>query len=248
MEIDKIVLFLFYVFDLGYMSMFFVFLVGGEFYIVLKEIYMVLDEMGFYIKEYGIIYIKLILFLFYMMVNIFRFIKELNFEFLCLIVLGGEKIILVDVFIFCKVYGYIEFINYYGLIEVIIGVIVGWVNLFELDVFVKCLIIGQLIVNVGVFVLNELLKFVFLGVSGQFYIKGQGFVRGYFNRFQLIVERFVQNLYLLGSFMYKIGDVVWRFFDGMFEFIGWVDDQVKICGYCIELKEIEMVMFSFSGI
>ncbi len=247
-ETDKTVLLSSYAFDLGYTSMFPVLLAGGELHIVPKETYTAPDEMGLYIKEHGITYIKLTPSLFHTMVNTSRFTKEPNFESLRLIVLGGEKIIPADVLTFRKVYGHTEFINHYGPTEATIGAIAGRVNLSEPDAFAKRPTIGQPIANAGALVLNESLKLVPPGASGQLYIKGQGLARGYLNRPQLTAERFVQNPYSPGSLMYKTGDVVRRLSDGTLEFIGRADDQVKIRGYRIEPKEIETVMLSLSGI
>ncbi|WP_439846177.1 surfactin non-ribosomal peptide synthetase SrfAB [Bacillus spizizenii] len=247
-ETDKTVLLSSYGFDLGYTSMFPVLLAGGELHIVPKETYTAPDEMGRYIKEHGITYIKLTPSLFHTVVNTASFTKEPNFESLRLIVLGGEKIIPNDVLAFRKMYGHTEFINHYGPTEATIGAIAGRVNLSEPDAFAQCPTIGQPIANAGALVLNEALKLVPPGASGQLYITGQGLARGYLNRPQLTAERFVENPYSPGSLMYKTGDVVRRLSNGTLEFIGRADDQVKIRGYRIEPKEIETVMLSLSGI
>ncbi|UTX07113.1 amino acid adenylation domain-containing protein [Bacillus inaquosorum] len=247
-ETDKSVLLSSYAFDLGYTSMFPVLLAGGELHIVPKETYTAPDEIGRYIKEHGITYIKLTPSLFHTMVNTASFTKEPNFESLRLIVLGGEKIIPADVLAFRKVYGHTEFINHYGPTEATIGAIAGRVDLSEPGAFAKRPTIGQPIANAGALVLNEALKLVPQGASGQLYITGQGLARGYLNRPQLTAERFVENPYSPGSLMYKTGDVVRRLSDGTLEFIGRVDDQVKIRGYRIEPKEIETVMLSLSEI
>ncbi|WP_434156468.1 surfactin non-ribosomal peptide synthetase SrfAB [Bacillus subtilis] len=247
-ENDKTVLLSSYAFDLGYTSMFPVLLGGGELHIVQKETYTAPDEIAHYIKEHGITYIKLTPSLFHTIVNTASFAKDANFESLRLIVLGGEKIIPTDVIAFRKMYGHTEFINHYGPTEATIGAIAGRVDLSEPDAFAKRPTIGRPIANAGALVLNEALKLVPPGASGQLYITGQGLARGYLNRPQLTAERFVENPYSPGSLMYKTGDVVQRLSDGTLAFIGRADDQVKIRGYRIEPKEIETVMLSLSGI
>ncbi|OLQ51131.1 non-ribosomal peptide synthetase, partial [Bacillus licheniformis] len=247
-ETDKSVLLSSYAFDLGYTSVFPVLLAGGELHIVQKETYTAPDEIGRYIKEHGITYIKLTPSLFHTMVNTASFTKEPNFASLRLIVLGGEKIIPADVLAFSNVYRHTGFINHYGPTEATIGAIAGRVDLSEPDAFTKRPTIGQPIANAGALVLNEALKLVPPGASGQLYITGKGLARGYLNRPQLTAERFVENPYSPGSLMYKTGDVVRRLSDGSLEFIGRADDQVKIRGYRIEPKEIETVMLSLSGI
>ncbi|MGR0289537.1 AMP-binding protein [Bacillus subtilis subsp. subtilis] len=221
---------------------------GAKLHIVQKETYTAPDEIAHYIKEHGITYIKLTPSLFHTIVNTSSFAKDANFESLRLIVLGGEKIIPTDVLAFRKMYGHTEFINHYGPTEATIGAIAGRVDLSDPDTFVKRPTIGRPIANAGALVLNEALKLVPPGASGQLYITGQGLARGYLNRPQLTAERFVENPYSPGSLMYKTGDVVRRLSDGTLAFIGRADDQVKIRGYRIEPKEIETVMLSLSGI
>ncbi|MGV2516600.1 UNVERIFIED_CONTAM: amino acid adenylation domain-containing protein, partial [Bacillus subtilis] len=95
--------------------------------------------------------------------------KEPNFESLRLIVLGGEKILPADVLPLRKVYGHTEFTNHYGPTEPTIGAIAGRVNLSEPDAFANRPKIGQPIANAGALVLNESLKLVPQGASGQLY-------------------------------------------------------------------------------
>lgn len=106
--------------------------------------------------------------------NTASFAKDANFESLRLIVLGGEKIIPTDVLAFRKMYGHTEFINHYGPTEATIGAIAGRVDLSEPDAFAKRPTIGRPIANAGVLVLNEALKLVPPGASGQALYHGTG--------------------------------------------------------------------------
>lgn len=56
------------------------------------------------------------------------------------------------------------------------------------------------------------------------------------------------NLFKLGEMFYCIGDLVCWLLDGMIEYVGWIDDQVKICGYWIEFEEIEKQLQEYSGV
>lgn len=47
---------------------------------------------------------------------------------------------------------------------------------------------------------------------------------------------------MFGVWLYCMGDCVWLCMDGCFVFFGWIDDQVKICGYCVELGEVSVVV------
>ncbi len=104
--------------------------------------------------------------------------------------------------------------------------------------------IGRPISNVQVYVLDEHLNVVPIGVPGDLYIAGAGLARGYLSRPALTAERFIE-----ASFdhtpcvrLYKTGDRARHLMDGNLEFLGRTDDQVKVRGYRIELGEVESVL------
>ncbi|MDY6802242.1 MAG: amino acid adenylation domain-containing protein [Cyanobacteriota bacterium] len=104
--------------------------------------------------------------------------------------------------------------------------------------------IGVPIANVKVYILDEYLQPVPIGVPGELHIGGAGLSRGYLNRPELTEKKFIPNPFseVKGSRLYKSGDLARYREDGNIEFIGRIDHQVKIRGYRIELGEIEALL------
>jgi amino acid adenylation domain-containing protein len=132
-----------------------------------------------------------------------------------------------------------RFYNAYGPTEVTVCATIG-----EYDGGQEKVSIGRPIGNTQVYVLDEELNVVAVGVTGQLHVGGHGLARGYLKRPELTAEKFIPN-HLSGEpggRLYRTGDLARYREDGQLEFIGRADTQVKLRGYRIELGEIEAVL------
>jgi non-ribosomal peptide synthetase component F len=102
--------------------------------------------------------------------------------------------------------------------------------------------IGVPIPTLSCYVLDERMQLQPLGVAGELYVGGAGVARGYLNREELTRQRFIDNPFNRGSRMYRSGDKVRQTATGELEYMGRMDDQVKVRGYRIELGEIESAL------
>jgi amino acid adenylation domain-containing protein len=138
-------------------------------------------------------------------------------------------------------------LNLYGSSEVAADVTYHEVNERDLA---SCVAIGEPISNTQIYLIDEHLNPLPAGIRGQVYVGGDGLAQGYLNREQLTSDSFVANWLSpeRSARLYRTGDLGRFRANGDLEYLGRVDQQVKLRGQRIELGEIETVLATHPAI
>jgi amino acid adenylation domain-containing protein len=133
--------------------------------------------------------------------------------------------------------------NLYGPTETTI-----WSAIHKVDHRESAVPIGRPIANTTCCLLDAARQPVPAGTPGELYIGGDGVARGYLNRSELTAERFVPSPFDPDRRLYRTGDMAVSLPDGNIEFLGRIDDQVKLRGFRIELGEIQAALEEQPGV
>jgi len=138
--------------------------------------------------------------------------------------------------------------NHYGPTETAVGVLVHSVS-SEPGTESALVPLGRPLANNRVYVLDQYLEPVPVGVTGELHIGGSQVARGYLRQSGMTAQRFVADPYgPAGARMYRTGDRARWLADGTVEFMGRYDHQVKIRGFRVELEEIRSALIRDGGV
>ncbi|WP_342706338.1 amino acid adenylation domain-containing protein [Burkholderia arboris] len=159
------------------------------------------------------------------------------------VIVGGEELTPQHIATLRKIDPSIEIYNEYGPTEATVGCIVERVE----DV-PAAVLIGRPIANTRVYMLDEALRPVPLGVPGEICLAGAGLARGYHLRPDVTAAKFVEHPFPGEARIYRTGDIGRWLPDGRIQCYGRVDDQVKIRGHRVELGEIEAAITAHEAV
>ncbi|MBD1902831.1 amino acid adenylation domain-containing protein [Trichocoleus sp. DQ-A3] len=193
------------------------------------------------------------------------------------LILGGEGLTWNLIETIQKLASNCQIFNHYGPTEATVGVLTYQLEGQKAERNSETVPLGRPIPNTQIYILDAHLQPVPIGVPGELYIGGAGLARGYLNRPELTAQKFIANPFnqnltpqqtslqekgesytprLVGegleerseSRLYKTGDLARYLPDGNIEFLGRIDDQVKLRGFRVELGEVETVLSQHPGV
>ena len=164
------------------------------------------------------------------------------------VIFGGEALHPAKLLPFNQTYPSCHLINMYGITETTVHV--TFLELQPHHLSQSLSLIGQAIPTLTTYILNDTMRPIVTGETGELYVGGAGVARGYLNQPTLTAERFVLNPFSSrsGDRLYRSGDLVQLLADGTMAYQGRIDNQVKIRGYRIELGEIEQALQQCTGV
>ena len=139
-----------------------------------------------------------------------------------------------------------KLVNMYGITETTVHVTYKEIGTYEVEN--NSGNIGKPIPTLSILLLDEKLRPVPRGVTGEIYVGGKGVSRGYLNKRELTAARFIENPFNAGERLYRSGDLARMLTNGDLEYIGRIDKQVQLRGFRIELGEIEAQLQAYENI
>ncbi|MGG0163271.1 amino acid adenylation domain-containing protein, partial [Bacillus velezensis] len=208
-------------FDASIWEMFPTWTIGAELHVIDEAIRLDITRLNHYFEENGVT-------ITFLPTQLAEQFMELENTSLRMLLVGGDKLKR-------AVKQPYTIVNNYGPTENTVVATSGVINPEE-----GSLSIGRAIANTRAYILGDGDQVQPEGIAGELCVAGRGLARGYLNREEETAKRFTADPFVPGERMYRTGDLVkWNAQSGI-EYIGRIDQQVKVRGYRIELSEIEV--------
>jgi amino acid adenylation domain-containing protein/non-ribosomal peptide synthase protein (TIGR01720 family) len=134
-------------------------------------------------------------------------------------------------------------LNHYGPTEATVGAVTNRLDDENSERISDTVPLGRPLANVQGYILDQQLRPAGVGVPGELHLGGAGLARGYINRADATAEKFIPSPFSnAGERLYQTGDLARYLADGRIEFLGRIDNQIKVHGYRIEPREIEIAL------
>ncbi|UOY87817.1 non-ribosomal peptide synthetase [Bacillus glycinifermentans] len=231
-----------YVFDAFMFDVFGSLLNGAKLVIVPKETILDTERLADAIEKENVTVLMITTALF----NLLTDMRPGSMKNLRRVLFGGERASVDHVKRALKAAGKGKLLHMYGPSESTVFTTYHPVN--DVPENAQAVPIGKPVSNTEVLILDSSGNVQPRGVAGELCVGGDGLVRGYFNRPELTSEKFVPHPFKKGQKIYRTGDLARWLSDGSIEFIGRIDQQVKIRGQRIELGEIEHHLLTHDAI
>lgn len=250
---DRTVLMSSMAYDLGYTSLWTPFTSGGLQVVLPESDFLDTNELMDVLINDRITILKLTPTTFSLLVNDPKFATLASELSLRLIVLGGEKIRMEDLYAYREVAEReVIFVDEYGPTEATIGVTQYDLDTEKLEAIRSVQLegtnVGKPISNAQIYILDEEGREAGIGMIGELHIGGAGLASAYLNRPQLTAERFIIHPTEPPQRLYRSGDLARWMPGGEIEYIGRKDHQLKVRGYRVELEEVEAVIRQQEGV
>jgi amino acid adenylation domain-containing protein len=244
-ESDRMLQFCSVSFDIAIEEMFTTWIGGGTLVLRTAEMSLVVPEFLAWVERQKITILDLPTAYWHEWVHNFAELKRPIPPSVRLVIVGGEKAVAKSFATWSNAArGRVRWINTYGPTEASICVTAFEPKFGATDDIPENLPIGRPVANCRIFLLDQRLNPVPVGVPGELYIGGVCVAQGYHNLAELTAEKFIPDPFCkdTGARLYKTGDMARYLPSAEIEFLGRRDDQVKIRGFRIELGEIEAAL------
>lgn len=224
-----------YCFDFSVWEMYGATLFGGKLIIISKEEAQDSTNLMNIIKEESVTILNQVPSAFYNLLEADYPDNKLNLRYL---IFGGEALNPGRLKQWREWHNNIKIVNMYGITETTVHVTYREISSREIERGISD--IGKPIPTLSVYIMNGN-SLCGIGIPGELCVAGEGVARGYLNRKELTDEKFVTNVFGEGR-LYRSGDLARWMQDGNIEYLGRIDEQIKVRGFRIELGEIESAL------